>query len=70
MRERCEKDGRKWIKSDWFCMECGERDVWQDAVGEGWTNAGWDFYTQYAVHCFSCGHIMYNVEQVTDDVHA
>jgi hypothetical protein len=50
-----------WIKSDWFCMECGKQDVWQEIDG------GDDYYHARTVECHSCGHDMCCVGDVKDE---
>lgn len=49
-----------WVKSDWFCMECGKPDVWQ------LEDAGDDYYHSFEADCHSCGHQMCCVGKVTD----
>lgn len=51
-----------WVKSDWFCPKCGQRDMWQEV------SAGADYYHGYAVECKQCGYDMCCVQQVTDNV--
>lgn len=49
-----------WIKSDWFCMECGKQDVWQEVDG------GDDYYHAMEAVCFSCRHRMCCLSEVKD----
>ena len=50
----------QWIKSDWYCMECGKQDVWQIIGG------GSDYYRDCEVTCHSCQHTMCCVDEVED----
>lgn len=60
MRERREKNGETWIKSDWYCMDCGQRDVWQRE------NEGADYYVGYSATCFGCDSYMEGLGKVRD----
>lgn len=51
----------EWIKSDWFCLQCGRRDVWQAA------DEGSDYYHDKCVTCHTCAHTMCCVGDVTED---
>jgi len=50
----------EWIKSDWYCMECGQQDVWQ-VIG-----SGSDYYHDHEAQCHSCRALMCCVNEVTE----
>lgn len=54
--------GKEWVKSDWFCMECGKQDVWQG------TSQGGDYYHDYNATCHSCGHEMCCLPPLLEDL--
>ncbi len=47
-----------WVKSEWFCMECGKQDVWQLA------DQGDDYYIGHSARCHSCEHEMSCLDKV------
>ena len=60
LRERTNRDGAEWIRSDWYCMTCGVPNVWQRV------DAGDDYYHGHAATCFACGASMCCVDKVED----
>jgi transcription elongation factor Elf1 len=48
----------EWLKSDFYCPNCGKQDMWQA------TNEGDDYYHQYSVVCHACQHEMCCVDKV------
>lgn len=50
----------EYIKSDWFCIDCGKHDVWQEV------DAGNDYYHEYSARCFSCGADICCVSRIED----
>jgi hypothetical protein len=52
----------EWILSDWFCPNCGVRDMWQ-VTNQG----GGDYYHDLDVHCHSCSYSMCCVGEVRDE---
>lgn len=52
----------EWILSDWFCPECGQRDMWQ-ITNQG----GGDYYHDLDVQCHSCKYTMCCVGEVRDE---
>jgi transcription elongation factor Elf1 len=52
--------GFEWIKTDYFCRDCGQQDVWQSAVD------GSDYYHDCSASCHSCGAEMCCVPKLSD----
>lgn len=50
-----------WLRTDWFCLICGQRDVWQEEKDHD------DFYIGCSTTCFSCGHIQNCMDKVRDE---
>lgn len=51
--------GVEWIKSDWYCRDCGKQDVWQRS------DEGQDYYHDSGAECHSCGTYMCCLKRLT-----
>lgn len=49
-----------YIKSDYFCPQCGKQDMWQDVKNSE------DYYHHNSVECSSCEYQMCCVETIED----
>lgn len=49
-----------WIKSNYYCVSCGQREVWQCKD----TNATPDYYLGYNAECLLCGCMMHCLDKV------